>query len=749
MAESNQQERNRKRIEELEEAMSQFRGSEAALLQARNEVEKRFQQLVLMQEFSQKALRCRSLEELFEHCLDSAVSILGLEVGVLWTAQAARFVCTGFCNASGSLPDLSPWDVPEEVRQGNIQIASSPPRWFEPGAMSPVISEGLWLPLRLPASENTILLILGVPEEKTVFYPSIHTVDLAICQMFQQQAEAAYAYFNELQQRKISDRNAQKNAASYRSLFEDAPLPLVEIDASEIRAIITETLPSAREVVRAVRHVRMLRANKAAWAFYDVENYDELVALTRKTSVSMLTRQFAISHTALLSGERCVLKGHQQTRHGRREVNFHLTVLPGYDDTWERLLVAILDVTEVQQAELLRDDLEKRLKRSEKMEALGLLAGGVAHDLNNVLVSLVGFPDLLMEQVRDQPDAYEMAEMIRDAGIQASAFVQDLLTMARQGLQAQRPLDLNHVVSAYLKSAAFHQVAVSHPGVAQQTELAPGRLEVVGSSTHLTKLVMNLVTNGYEAISGEGIFRISSREITLTEDQLGYENITAGRYALLEIEDSGSGISAAHLPHIFEPFYSRKAMGQLSGTGLGMAVVWGVLRDHKAFIDVDTEVGRGTRFSVYLPLASRAAETPSNPAAPPTATAGNERVLVVDDMPEQRSFLQRVLTRYGYQVHCVCCGEDAVEWLKGNHADMVLLDMIMDPGIDGLVTYERIVEFKPSQPAILVSGYAATERVQRVLDLGVRALVKKPFRPIELIAALQRELKLVKSEARE
>jgi CheY-like chemotaxis protein len=264
-------------------------------------------------------------------------------------------------------------------------------------------------------------------------------------------------------------------------------------------------------------------------------------------------------------------------------------------------------------------------------------------------------------------------------------------------------------------------------------------LNIKGSSIHIEKTVINLVSNAAESISGEGEVTIRTENRYLDKPIRGYDEVKEGDYAVLIVSDTGMGIPAESIGKIFEPFYTKKTMGR-SGTGLGLAIVWGTVKDHGGYIDVQTEIGEGTTFTLYLPV------TRKDPGAQQQKTPierymGNgESVLVVDDIAEQRDVATRLLTRLGYRVHAVASGEAAVEYLKGSKADILVLDMIMVPGIDGLETYKRIVEVNPKQKAIIVSGFAETERVKKAQEMGAGVYVKKPYVMENIGVALRHEL---------
>ena len=384
------------------------------------------------------------------------------------------------------------------------------------------------------------------------------------------------------------------------------------------------------------------------------------------------------------------------------------------------------DISDIKRAEEDKRHLEERLQRAEKMEALGQLAGGVAHDLNNVLGILSGYSELLLEQIPEGDRSRNYVEKILQSTEKGAAIIQDLLTLARRGVVASDVINLNSVVSAFFKTPVLEKIKDHHPRVNFKREYDQNLLNIKGSSFHLEKTLMNLVSNAAEAISGAGEVTIKTQSRYLDKPIRGYDEIKEGDYAVLTVSDTGMGIPAENILKIFEPFYTKKKMGR-SGTGLGLAIVWGTIRDHNGYIDVKTEVGNGTTFALYFPVTREELMAPQQKEQIERYMGKGESVLVVDDIAEQRDIASLLLKRLGYQVHTVSSGEEAVEYLKGNKADMLVLDMIMTPGIDGLETYQRALEINPTQKAILVSGFSETERVKKAQGLGAGAYVKKPY----------------------
>lgn len=394
---------------------------------------------------------------------------------------------------------------------------------------------------------------------------------------------------------------------------------------------------------------------------------------------------------------------------------------------------------ERRQAEKEKQDLEDKLARAQKMEALGLLAGGVAHDLNNVLSGIVSYPDLLLLDLPPDSPLRRPILTIQDSGKKAAAIVEDLLTLARRGVTSNEVLNLNELVKGYLNSPEHANLEQYHPGVVVQTELSEDLLNIKGSPIHLQKSIMNLVFNAVESQPGGGVVFVSTSNRYVDVPIKGYDYIREGEYAVLEVRDQGPGIDEDDLRRIFEPFYTKKVMGR-SGTGLGMAVVWGTVQDHKGYIDVEVGEEGGTSFVLYFPV-TREDLTPRDESLPVEYYTGNrEMVLVVDDVREQREIATSMLLKLNYEVRSVSSGEEAVAYLKERGVDVLVLDMIMDPGMDGLETYREIVDFRPGQRVVIASGFAENERVKEAQKLGAGEYVKKPYTLESIGMAVKRAL---------
>ncbi len=269
-------------------------------------------------------------------------------------------------------------------------------------------------------------------------------------------------------------------------------------------------------------------------------------------------------------------------------------------------MARIIRRLEAEMAERIRAEEEQRelatrLQRAEKLEILGTVAAGVAHDLNNILAGSVSYPDLLLRRLPEDSPLRKSIEVIRQSGTKAAAMVQDLLTLARRGVTSTVPINLNLIIQDYFASPEYERLISFHPHVNAEIDLDPNLPNVKGSAIHLTKTLMNLVSNAAEAMPSGGQIRVRSERRRIEAKTEAAAPIAPDDYVVITVSDTGIGIPPSEMEKIFEPFFTKKVLGR-SGTGLGMAVVWGVVKDHEGHIDVKSEVGRGTTFTLYFPI---------------------------------------------------------------------------------------------------------------------------------------------------
>ena len=280
----------------------------------------------------------------------------------------------------------------------------------------------------------------------------------------------------------------------------------------------------------------------------------------------------------------------------------HISAATIYDNSGEPtgLMSTSIDITERKRAEEEKKKLETQLQRAQKMEAMGLMAGGIAHDLNNILSGIVSYPELLLMDLPEDSPMWKPIKTIQESGMRAADVVEDLMTIARGVATSKEVMNFNTVVEEYLNSTEHRNLVSIRPSVTFKTRFDSDLLNVNGSPTHMKKVLMNLVTNASEAIESSGTVIISTMNQYLDEPLRGYEDVVTGEYVMLAISDDGLGISQQDLERIFEPFYTKKVMDR-SGTGLGLAVVWNTVQDHKGYINVKSSE-KGTVFELYFPV---------------------------------------------------------------------------------------------------------------------------------------------------
>jgi len=384
--------------------------------------------------------------------------------------------------------------------------------------------------------------------------------------------------------------------------------------------------------------------------------------------------------------------------------------------------------------------LQKQVLHSQKMEAVGLMAGGVAHDLNNILSGIVSYPELLLMDLPPDSPLRKPIETIRAARMRAADVVADLLTIARGVATGKEVVNLNAIVNAYLRSLEYQRLEKTYSFVDLTVDLSPDLLNIRGSVTHIQKSLMNLVINACEAIQGNhGAVAIATVNRYLDEPLKGYEDVRRGEYVVLSVSDNGVGIPPQDLHRIFEPFYTKKVMGR-SGTGLGLAVVWNTLQDHEGYINVASS-HEGTVFELYFPVTREISTAREKQASLEDCLGHGEKVLVVDDEERQREIACGMLNKLGYRADAVSSGEEALAYARQHPVDLVVLDMVMPRGMSGRETYEEMLRIRPGQEAIIASGYARTEEVAAIQRLGAGRYIRKPYTLEGLGIAVKNELK--------
>ncbi|NOR46028.1 MAG: PAS domain S-box protein [Candidatus Delongbacteria bacterium] len=381
--------------------------------------------------------------------------------------------------------------------------------------------------------------------------------------------------------------------------------------------------------------------------------------------------------------------------------------------------------------------LEDRLSQGEKMEALGRLAGGVAHDLNNVLTGIVAYPDLLLLKMNNDDPLRKKVMAIKKSGEKAASIVDDLLSLSRRGVNKFSPVNVNKVVKDVLESPEMEKLQIYHSNIRFKFTEDKTTPSISGAEFQISKVLVNLLTNAAESMGNNGEIFVSTKFESSKNRTIRFSNIPEGDYTVLSVTDEGVGISKEDQKRIFEPFFTSKTMGR-SGTGLGMAVVWGAVKDHDGFIELTSKVGTGTTFDLYFPAIAGTSPIDEVKLDRRSYQGNGERILAIDDEDIQLDIAESLLTEINYKVKTTKDVSKINSLVKSFNPDIILLDMILGKDKDGLDIYQDIIKTRPKQKVIIVSGFSESERVKEAIKLGVKKYVKKPY-TIEDIAVSIKE----------
>lgn len=373
----------------------------------------------------------------------------------------------------------------------------------------------------------------------------------------------------------------------------------------------------------------------------------------------------------------------------------------------------LIDMTEVRRVQELAS-------RAQRLETAGRIAGQVAHDFNNLLGPLIAYPELLQQTLPPDHPGLRYAGAMLESAQRLSEISQQLLALGRRGNYTLARHNLNQTVREAVRHVGA-DTAELDVVVELETELMP----VLGGAAQLLRAVTNLVSNARQAMGDSGRLTLRTENVYLDAPTGIDRQVPRGEYVRVTVSDTGPGIAVEHRSRIFDPFFTTKPAALSRGSGLGLSSVHAIVEDHRGFVDLETELGRGTSFHLYFPIhrVDSGPPTPEDDAL----LAGTARLLVVDDDALQRDVARSLLEALGYTVRLAASGEEALQLLGDERPDLLVLDMILPDGIDGAETYRRVLALAPELRAIVVTGYARTERIQVARDLGVLGVVRKPL----------------------
>jgi signal transduction histidine kinase len=551
-------------------------------------------------------------------------------------------------------------------------------------------------------------------------------------------------YYPQLQQRL---EELKRSELRYRALFENSPISLWEEDFSRLKTHFDHLKKDGvedfnryfsdhpEEITRCIRMVRIVDVNRSTLTLYEAVSKKELLGsihrILPQTAQSVLKTELVAMAQAGRFEIECInrtLKGND------RHLLIKSSIPPGYEDSWERVFISVYDLTERIEAEKEKKDLGRQLRQAQKMEAVGTLAGGIAHDFNNILSAVIGFTEMAMEDAPpDTALTYNM-EQVLQAGLRAKHLVQQILAFSRQSEHEMKPVQLDRIIKeacALLRASLPTTIDIR---MDIQTDAF-----IMGDPTQMHQVLMNLGTNAGHAMRDRGgRLVVILREATIEElREKGLPRMDAEAYLQLVVQDTGQGIPPTIMDRIFDPFFTTKE--HTEGTGMGLSVAHGIIKSHGGLIDVESQVGRGTTFHIYLPKIMPRAKAHQHNALP--LPSGSERVLLVDDETMLVDMGRQVLTRLGYQVTACTSSVEALHHFQNDPAafDLVITDMTM-PHLTGKELATALLKIKPALPIILCTGFSETITEETAKRIGIKAFILKPIVMSDLAETMRKVL---------
>ena len=482
---------------------------------------------------------------------------------------------------------------------------------------------------------------------------------------------------------------------------------------------------------------RYMGCNRAFEQFYGVPREDVIGKTVYDISPRDLAERYETADRELLNnpGTQSYEAAIQSADGLRHDVIFHKATFFSPDGRLAGIIGSVLDITKLRRAEEERRGAETQLRQAQKMEALGTLAGGIAHDFNNILGIIVGYTELASWSMPDNLRAKDQLGEVLKAANRAKDLVQQILAFSRQGEKEKRPVQVSLIFKEALK-----MLRATIPSTIDIKLDISSRSTVLGDPTQIHQILMNLCTNSVHAIDNQGgILEVTLDDVFL-EPKVGdrYSNLQGGLHVQLTVKDSGHGIDPAIMERIFDPFFTTKKAGV--GTGLGLAVVHGIVKSHGGVIEVESERGKGTTFKVLLPAAESKG---SSEVVEPSLARGQERILVVDDEAGLAAAMGHMLESLGYETFCCTSSPEALEAFLNQPGEqpfeLVITDMTM-PSMTGLGFARELLRLKPELPIIICTGFSEHIGPERIEKLGIKGFLMKPVTLRDLAVVVRKVL---------
>jgi len=518
----------------------------------------------------------------------------------------------------------------------------------------------------------------------------------------------------DITERKHIGHALEQSESRYRLLFEHIPLPTFLYDVKSLRFLMVNEA--------ATRQYGYSRDEFLAMTLADIHREEDMPALIECLHSSPLGKKEAQWQHRKKDGSTILVESHSQA--------FPYT-------THSTRLIVVHDITEKKRTE---EELRKRdgqLQQSQKMEAMGLLASGVAHDFNNILTGILGYSDLGMMHVDSKNPVHQAFDSIRGLTERAGNLTRQLLTFSRKQVVQPQLINLNTLVTDLKKMLG----RILGENITVETLLAPELPPILADTSQMEQVIMNLAVNARDAMPNGGTIRIETSEVALDEAfAAGHLEVSPGPHVVLAITDTGQGIDDTILPKIFEPFFTTKEAGK--GTGLGLSTVYGIVKQTKGSIQVHSVINKGTTFTIHFPVAATQTQDTTDERRVLQMYCGSETVLLVEDDDGVRQLAKSILDLLGYCVIPVRNGDEALAMLSHDdrHFDLLLTDTVM-PGMNGLELARLAVDQHKDLRVLYTSGYTENNQLLEIRDRQY-PFIQKPFTPLLLAQKLRDVLKL-------
>jgi two-component system, cell cycle sensor histidine kinase and response regulator CckA len=506
----------------------------------------------------------------------------------------------------------------------------------------------------------------------------------------------AIEHVRDVTERRDTEEALRRSDGLYRALFENTGTAAIVIDAGGTILLANSGFENLSGYPRGELE------NRKLWT--EFLSRDDVPRSAESENGHSLLPSEPLSYECLFTDREGIVKAC---------IN-NLRTLPGT----RRMVASILDITDMKR-------LQSQLIQAQKMEAIGSLAGGIAHDFNNLLMSIQGYTSLMLLDDSLDSSCYARLKGIEEHVRSGADLTRQLLGYAQGGKYQVRPLDLNDVVEK--TSTMFGRTKKE---IAIRKSFQEDLWTAEADRGEIERVLLNIYVNAWQAMPGGGELYLDTKNVNLDKKYVQPYGVSSGRYVRISTTDTGTGMDEKTRSRIFEPFFTTREMGR--GTGLGLASAYGIIKGHGGIINVYSEKGKGSTFSIYLP-ASRKKKSIEEKTHQDKPLGGHEGILLIDDEPSIIDIGQQILKLLGYRVYTASNGAEAIEVFreKAKEIAIVVLDMIM-PQMGGGETFDKLKEIDPNVRVILSSGYSMTGEADEIVERGCRGFIQKPFTPVDL-----------------